>query len=79
MNILFLERYLTENRFLLFAITCMHTCEKTTYNHSKKKYILSRAKLYCGRIQRRCTLSHIKYATYKYDANSKLDIPTRRL
>lgn len=32
-----------------------------------------------GRIQKRSTLSHIKYATYKFDATSKLDIPTRRL
>lgn len=50
---------------------------KPTSNHGKRKYILGGELNSIVAEYRRGTLSRIKYATYKFDASSKLDIPTQ--
>lgn len=64
--------------FCLMLLTCIPMREPLAIT---EKGTTSSAELnsIAGRIQKRSTLSHIKYATYKFDATSKLDIPTRRL
>ena len=50
---------------------------KGSSNHGKRKYILGGELNSIVAEYRRGTLSRIKYATYKFDATSKLDIPTQ--
>lgn len=56
--------------------SCIYA-RKPTSNHGKRKYILGGELNSIVAEYRRSTLSRIKYASYKFDATSELDIPAQ--